>query len=103
MRIEKGILGSVVVHGSPKEWQKLSAGLEEIYSELKHDVLPAAEDPNSGGVIVNMNEAFAIMAIMEDEELTRSLMGLIFETSRREASTTRRQDERKAQNRDDHD
>jgi hypothetical protein len=44
---------------------------------LKHDVLPGAHSPTLGGVIVTLKEALAIMAIMEDEELTRSLITLI--------------------------
>ena len=39
--------------------------------------LTAAANPTAGGVIVNLKEALAIMAIMEDEELTRSLVQII--------------------------
>lgn len=91
MRIEEGSLGSLVVHGTPEEWNTFRTELEAIYRELKHDVLPAAEQPESGGVIVDGNEAFAIMAIMGDEELTRSLLGLILEKGRNDASSVRRQ------------
>ena len=74
MRIEEGSLGGLVVYGTPEEWTRFDAGLEDRYSELKHDVLPGAQRPTSGGVIVNLKEALAIMAIMEDAELTRSLI-----------------------------
>ena len=77
MRIEEGSLGGLVVSGTPEEWTRFDAGLEDLYSELKHDVLPGAQSPTAGGVIINLKEALAIMAIMEDEELTRSLMNLI--------------------------
>ena len=77
MRIEEGTLGGLVVYGTAEEWTRFEAGLEDLYSELKCDVLPAAANPTEGGVIVNLKEALAIMAIMEDEELTRSLMTLI--------------------------
>ena len=77
MRIEEGTLGGLVVSGTAEEWTRFAAGLEDLYSELKHDVLPAAANPTADGVIVNLKEALAIMAITEDEELTRSLMTLI--------------------------
>jgi hypothetical protein len=83
MRIEEGALSGLVVYGTPEEWQRFAAGLEDLYSELKHDVLPAAENPTVGGVIVNLKEAITMMAVMEDEELTRSLMTLILEGRRR--------------------
>ena len=77
MRIEERSLGGLVVYGTPEEWTRFEAGLEDLYSELKHDVLPGAQSPTAGGVIINLKEALALMAIMEDEELTRLLMNLI--------------------------
>ena len=77
MRNEEGTLGGLVVYGTAEEWTRFATGLEDLYSELKHDVLPAAANPTAGGVIVNLKEALAIMAIMEDEELTRSLVQII--------------------------
>jgi hypothetical protein len=77
MRIDEGALGGLVVYGTPEEWQRFEAGLDDLYSELKHDVLPAAANPTAGGVIVTLQEALAIMAIMADEELTRSLMAIV--------------------------
>jgi hypothetical protein len=77
MRIDEGPVGGLVVYGTAEEWTRFDAGLEDLYSELKHDVLPGAHSPTVGGVIVTLKEALAIMAIMEDEELTRSLMTLI--------------------------
>ena len=77
MRIEEGSLGELAVYGTPEEWQRFATGLDDLYSELKHDVLPAAENPMVGGVIVNLKEAVTMMAVMENEELTRSLMTII--------------------------
>jgi hypothetical protein len=77
MRIEEGSLGGLVVYGTAEEWTRFDAGLEDLYSELKHDVLPAARNPTAAGVIVTLKEAIAMMAIMEDEELTRSLIQII--------------------------
>jgi hypothetical protein len=50
-------------------------------------VLPAGEIPNSGGVIVDLKEALCIMAIMEDEELTRSVIAFIFQAGQRDDQT----------------
>jgi hypothetical protein len=77
MRIEQGAVGGLVVYGTLEEWQRFAAGLEELYSELTHEVLPGAHSPTAGGVIVTLNEALAIMAVMVDEELTRSLMTIV--------------------------
>jgi hypothetical protein len=67
MRIEEGSLGGLVVYGTPEEWKRLEAGLEDLYSELKHDVLPVVENPTAGGVIINLKEALVIMAILQNE------------------------------------
>ena len=83
MRIEEGALGALVVSGTPEEWHRLAAGLDDLYRELKHDVLPAAPNPTAGGVIVTLKEAIAIMAIRENEELTRSLMTIVLAGRRR--------------------
>ncbi len=77
MWIEEGSLGGLMVYGTPEEWKRCAAGLEDLYSELKHDVLPGAENPTAGGVIVNLKEAITLMAVMENEELTPSLMTII--------------------------
>jgi hypothetical protein len=79
MRIEEGPLRALVVYGTPEEWQHFAAGLDDLYRELKHDVLPAAENPTAGGVTVNLKEAITMMAVMSNEELTRSLMTIILE------------------------
>ena len=89
MRIEAGALGALVVSGTPEEWHRFAAGLDDLYSELTHDVLPAAENPTVGGVIINLKEAITIMAVMEDAELTRSLMTIILEGRRRKHRTKR--------------
>ena len=77
MRIEEGPVGGLVVFGTPEEWKRFAVGLDDLCSELKHDVLPAAENPTAGGVTVNLKEAITMMAVMENEELTRSLMTFI--------------------------
>ena len=77
MRIDEGPLGGLVVYGTSEDWQRFATGLEDLYRELKHDVLPGAHSPTAGGVIVNLKEALAIMAIMEDAELTRSLVTIV--------------------------
>jgi hypothetical protein len=74
MRIEEGPVGGLVVYGTAEEWARFNAGLEDLYRELKHDVLPAAANPTAGGVVVTLKEALTMMAVMGDEELTRSLM-----------------------------
>jgi hypothetical protein len=79
MRIDEGSLGELVVYGTPEEWQRFAAGLDDLDRALKHDVLPAAANPTAGGVIVTLKEAITMMAVMENEELTRSLMTLILE------------------------
>jgi hypothetical protein len=87
MRIEEGSLGALVVSDTPEEWHRLAAGLDDLYRELKHDVLPAAANPTVGGVSVTLKEALTMMAIMENEELTRSLMTLILEGRMRKRHT----------------
>ncbi len=82
MRIEEGPLGGLVVYGMAAEWTRFDAGLEDLYSELKNDVLPGAYHPTAGGVVVTLKEALTIMAIVEDEELTRSLMTIILKRRR---------------------
>jgi hypothetical protein len=89
MRIEEGPLGGLVVYGTPEEWARFDAGLEDLYRELKHDVLPAAANPTAGGVVVSLKEALTMMAVMEDEALTRSLMTHILA----DRSAKRRDDE----------
>jgi hypothetical protein len=89
MRIEEGSLGELVVYGTPEEWQRFAAGLDDLYSELKHDVLPAAANPTAGGVIVNLKEAVTMMAVMENEELTRSLLTILMEGRMRKPLTER--------------
>jgi hypothetical protein len=79
MRVERGPLGGITVHGMAEEWARFGAGLEDLYAELVHDVLPAAADQGESGVIVTLREALAIMAVLEDEELTRSLLRLVLE------------------------
>ena len=91
MRIEEGLLGGLVVSGTPEEWKRFEADLEDLYSELKHDVLPGAQSPTAGGMIVNLKEALAIMAIMEDAELTRSLIHLILAGRSPERHTGRKE------------
>ena len=77
MRIEEGPVGGLVVYGTAEEWRRFEASLEDLYRELKHDVLPAAGNPTAAGVVVTLKEALTMMAVMEDEALTRSLMALI--------------------------
>ena len=77
MRIEEGPVGGLVVYGTAEEWRRFEAGLEDLYRELTHEVLPAASNPTAAGVIVTLKEALAMMAVMEDEALTRSLMAII--------------------------
>jgi hypothetical protein len=89
MRIEEGSLGELVVYGTPEEWQRFAAGLDDLYSELKHDVLPAAANPTAGGVTVTLKEAITMMAVMNNEALTRSLMTIILEGRRRKRRTER--------------
>jgi hypothetical protein len=89
MRIEEGSLGELVVYGTPEEWHRFAAGLEDLYRELKHDVLPAAANPTAGGVIVTLKEALTLMAVMENEALTRSLMTRILASRRRKRRTER--------------
>jgi hypothetical protein len=79
----------LVVYGTPEEWQRFAAGLDDLYCELKHDVLPAAANPTAGGVIVNLKEAITMMAVTENEELTRSLMTIILEGRLRKRRTER--------------
>jgi hypothetical protein len=76
MWIEAGALGGLIIHGNPEEWEWFGAKLEALCAELTHDVLPAATNP-TGSVNVTLQEALAIMAVMEDEALIRSLMGVI--------------------------
>jgi hypothetical protein len=52
-------------------------------------VLPAAANPTAGGVVVSLKEALTMMAVMEDEALTRSLMTHILA----DRSAKRRDDE----------
>jgi hypothetical protein len=89
MRIAEGTLGELVVYGTLEEWQRFAAGLDDLYRELTHDVLPAAANPTAGGAIVNLKEAITMMAVMEDEALTRSLMTLILAGRRRKRRTER--------------
>ena len=49
MWIDEGPLGGLVVYGTSEEWQRFAAGLEDLYSELKHDVLPGADNPANAG------------------------------------------------------
>ena len=77
MRIDERSFGGLVAYGIPEEWAEFAVGLEDLYLEFKHDVLPAAVNPNAGGVTINLKEAIAMMAVMQDDELTRSLMTLI--------------------------
>ena len=77
MRVERGPLGGITVHGTPAAWARFGACLEDRYAELTHDVLPAAAERSAPGVIVDLREALTIMAVMEDEELTRSLLRLV--------------------------
>ena len=74
MRIKKGPVGGLVVSGTAEEWARCNAGLEDLYRALQHDVLPAAANPTAGGVVVTLTEALTMMAVMGDEDLTRSLM-----------------------------
>jgi hypothetical protein len=87
MQIEAGSRGELVVDGTPEEWHRFAAGLDDLYRELKHDVLPAAANPTAGGVIVTLKEALTMMAVMENEALTRSLMTRILEGRRRKRRT----------------
>jgi hypothetical protein len=89
MRIEETAFGGLAVHGTPEEWQRCATGLEDLYRELTHDVLPAAGNPTAGGLNVRLKEALTIMAIMEDEALIRSLMHLLLagRSSQRGADT----------------
>jgi hypothetical protein len=89
MRIEEGPLGGLVVYGTPAEWARFDAGLEGLYRELKHEVLPAAANPTAGGVTVTLKEALTMMAVMNNEALTRSLMTIILEGRRRKRRTER--------------
>jgi hypothetical protein len=81
----------LVVSGTPEEWQRFAANLDDLYSELKHDVLPAAANPTAGGVPVNLKEAITMMAVMNNEELTRSLMTIILEGRRRKRGSERKE------------
>lgn len=36
--------GELVVYGTPEEWHRCAAGLDDLTRELKHDVLPAADN-----------------------------------------------------------
>jgi hypothetical protein len=85
MRIEKGSLRGLATFGTPEEWERFAAGLEDLYCELKHDVLPGADNPTAGGVIVNLKEALVIMAIVEDAEFTRSVIRPLFAGDHRES------------------
>ena len=89
MRIKEGARGALVVDGTPEEWQRFAAGLDDLYRELTHDVLPAAANPTAGGVIVTLKEAITMMAVMENEELTHSLMTFILDGRRRTRRTER--------------
>jgi hypothetical protein len=77
MWIEAGALGGLVIHGTAEEWERFAPRLDDLYAELKHDVVPAAGNPTTGSVNVTLQEALAVMAVMEDEELIRSLIGFI--------------------------
>lgn len=79
MRVEPGIAGGIVVQGTPEEWARLRVQLDEMYGELTNDVVPAGEDPEAGGVVVDAREALTIMALMDDPELTRSVVRLVLE------------------------
>jgi hypothetical protein len=83
MRIAEGSLGELVGYGTPEDWHRFAAGLDDLYRALTHDVLPAAANPTAGGVIVTLKEAITLMAVMEQEELTRSLLTLILAGRRR--------------------
>jgi len=53
--------------------------LAEMVAELTNDVLPAGEDPESGGVVVDAREALTIMALVDDEEFTRSVVRFVLD------------------------
>ena len=36
--------GELVVYGTPEKWHRCAAGLDDLTHELKHDVLPAADN-----------------------------------------------------------
>ena len=74
MRVEPGIEGGMVVQGTPEEWARVRGRLDDLYRELVEDVLPAGDDPDAGGVVVDAREALAIMAALGDDELTRSVV-----------------------------
>lgn len=82
MRVEPGIEGGMVVQGTPEEWAHVRDRLESLFRELVEDVLPAGEDPDAGGVVVDAREALAIMAALDDDELTRSVVGFFLEPRR---------------------
>ncbi len=82
MRVEPGIEGGIVVQGTPEEWARVRERLAEMVAELTNDVLPAGEDPDAGGVVVDAREALAIMAALDDDELTRSVVGFFLEPRR---------------------
>ena len=65
--------------GTPAEWARVGVGLEDLHAELTRDVLPAAAGHGEDGVVVTLREALAIMAVAEDEALTRSLLRLVLE------------------------
>ena len=77
MRIEEGSLGELRIYGTPEERARVAVGLEDLYLEFTHDVLPTAANPNAAGVIITLKEALTIMAVMQDEALTRSLLTVI--------------------------
>jgi hypothetical protein len=79
MRVEPGIEGGIVVQGTPEEWARVRERLAEMVAELTNDVLPAGEDPESGGVVVDAREALTIMALVDDEEFTRSVVRFVLD------------------------
>jgi hypothetical protein len=80
MRVEEGRGGQIMLYGRPEEWMRITPNLADVASELKQDVLPAARASETGWVLVNFRQAMTIMAVMEDRELTRSLVHLILAT-----------------------
>ncbi len=82
MRVEQGIEGGIVVQGTPEEWARVGERLEDMVAELTNDVLPAGADPDAGGVVVDAREALTIMALVDDEEFTRSVVRFVLEPNR---------------------
>jgi hypothetical protein len=72
--------GQLILHGRGEEWQRLGPKLDAVCAELRRDVLPAARRAANGAVQVSLRQAWVIMAIMEDRELTRTLLRIVLDT-----------------------